>query len=185
MSELHKLAVDLWINHWMFVLGNFLFLSSVCMFSELLCQLKLRTVSFLRCNYMTTCLWVDHSCRLSAMWLYLSVFLPATETNTAFIICNSNLWQQQIVILMMMKIGKFKLCLGSFLLFFWFGTFLSFFVVATAPMIYTHSLVGDNTFWFLIMNEKLLRIKSDCFLSLMLWKVFNVFIDSLFLCIKT
>lgn len=161
MSELHKLAVDLWINHWMFVLGNFLFLSSVCMFSELLCQLKLRTVSFLRCNYMTTCLWVDHSCRLSAMWLYLSVFLPATETNTAFIICNSNLWQQQIVILMMMKIGKFKLCLGSFLLFLVWHIFVVFCRSYCTNDIYT---LFSWRQYFLIFNHEWKTIKNQIWL---------------------
>lgn len=47
MLGLHKLTVDLWINHWMIFL--YWWISNVhLLFSKFLCQWKFRTVSFLR-----------------------------------------------------------------------------------------------------------------------------------------
>lgn len=105
---------------------------------------------------------------------------PTPPSSFIMAVCESNKssfqwwWKNQIQVLF-----------GEFVTHVWFGTCLSVFCSSYCTNNLETLLLETVLFDFQSWMKKILWIKSDHFLSLMLWEVFYVFIDSLFLCIKT
>lgn len=123
----------------------------------------------------TLCFLTPHSFLLSYRLLK-----PTPPSSFIMAVCESNKssfqwwWKNQIQVLF-----------GEFVTHVWFGTCLSVFCSSYCTNNLETLLLETVLFDFQSWMKKILWIKSDHFLSLMLWEVFYVFIDSLFLCIKT